>query len=281
MCMFYGFLKFDSLPQIGFAHHFYMEKYSYTYGNSFNRSFEIVYISSGDIRAELYGETFLVKEGSIFVLFRDLPIKLTSVDGKPQAHCTVQAEFDYDFTLLKEPDAQSGGILLPFVTAPCSETERVKAELFSITSDVGVSREENSFSASLRFLGIMQKLDRIARRQARSNVSSSSLISYRVKNFIAKNIQHPITLATLSDELRKSPNYINSAFKTANGITVNQYIANVRVNRIAELMQVHGLSFKAACENTAINDLSYGYRLFKKHTGITPGEFLGGMQIKK
>ena len=50
--MFSGFLKFNSLPQIGFAHNFYTENYFYEYG-SHNKSFEIVYVVSGDILAEL------------------------------------------------------------------------------------------------------------------------------------------------------------------------------------------------------------------------------------
>jgi len=274
--MFSGFLKFDTLPQIGFAHHFYTEQYHYTY-RSHKKSFEIVYVNSGGIEAELYGEKIYANEGSVFVLFRHLPIQVASVSGKPQSHCTVQVEFDYDFTLLTDDTVpESSGMLLPFVTPACTETEQIKRELYSIVSDMGISRDENSFSCSLKFLDLMRRLDALARHKHTEKSDSASIISYKVKKYITRNIEKSITLSEIADVIDKTPNYINSAFKEANGITINQYISREKITIIAALMQKQGLSFKTACDNVGISDTSYGYRLFKKHMGITPGEFLSG-----
>ena len=75
--MFAGFLKFQSIPEIGFAFHFTAESYRNHYEKQEN-SFEIVYVSSGTILAELYGEKMVLSEGTIFVLFRRLPVTLSS-----------------------------------------------------------------------------------------------------------------------------------------------------------------------------------------------------------
>jgi len=275
--MFSGFLKFNEIPEIGFAQHYYYEgDYLSKYNKKKERkSFEIVYVNSGGITAELYGEKTYAKEGCIFVLFRHLPITLTSTDNTPQSHCTVQAELDYDFELLDGEceNVDADGILLPFITEPCRETEEIKKELYSIVADMNISRERESFSSALRILGIMQKIDRIARKKSNLKKSSSSIISYKVKKYVAENIEKNISLSKIAEKLGKTPNYINFAFKEDTGITINRYINKEKVKRIAELMKNQKLSFKTACENAAITDISYGYRLFKKHMGITPGEY--------
>jgi len=278
--MFAGFLKFNTLPEIGFALHFSAEKYENTYAKQ-EKSFEIVYIKSGEILAEFNGEKITIPEGSVFVLFRQLPITLTAANNIPQSHCTVQAAFDYEFTLLSDEVQESwtDGLLLPFVTLPCAETEEIRKKLYAIVSAIGVSREQNRFSASLTFLEIMRTIDNLARKK--QNLSAASAISNRIKKYIAANIGEVITLSDIAASLQRTPNYLNAVFKEANSITINRYIGREKVRRIAELMQTQKLSFQSACENAAIMDVSYGYRLFKKHMGMTPGTFLAGEKLRK
>ena len=75
-----------------------------------------------------------------------------------------------------------------------------------------------------------------------------------------------------------TPNYINSVFKKRQGISIRQYINKEKVSLICELMHHRGVSFKIACENAGIFDVSYGYRLFKKSMGITTKEFLNSIK---
>lgn len=273
--MFSAILKFDTIPKIGFAHHFYTDNYHSSYKNK-SKSFEIVYVNSGSIEAELYGKTFYAEEGSVFVLFRHLPISIKSVGGMPHSHCTVQAEFDYDFKLLEDNmEPEDNSLILPFVIPVCAEMGVIKKELYAIVSDLGISREENSFSASLRFLDIMRRIDEITRKKLTKS-DSSSVIDYKVKKYISQNIEKSIALTDIAEFLNLTPGYINHVFKETAGMPIKQYINSEKTKKIAALMQKQGLSFKIACENVGISDYSYGYRLFKKHTGTTPGKFLSG-----
>lgn len=279
--MYSGFVSFEKIPEIGFAHHFYTDSYGYSY--KFNRkSFEIVYVKSGDIEVEFSNEVFRAPEGSVFVLFRHLPISVRSSGGGAQAHCTVQVSFDYDFTLLSDAElpSEQKGFLLPFVTPPSRETERIKNELYSIVSDITADRDENSFSCGIRILNIMRELDFAARRKFCKSGSSVS-ICRKVKEYIANNIDKKILLSDVAEFIGKSPNYINSLFKRATGSSVNRYVCNERVKKIAELVKDRNLSFETACENVGITDISYGYRLFKKHTGTTPAKYIQAESIKK
>jgi methylphosphotriester-DNA--protein-cysteine methyltransferase len=62
------------------------------------------------------------------------------------------------------------------------------------------------------------------------------------------------------------------------GITIHQYINKERVRLLGELLQTQSISFQSACSQLGIEDVSYGYRLFKRHMGMTPKEYLEGKQ---
>ena len=271
--MLYGSVKFSSLIEIGFAHHFTADKYAFNYRTT-KKSIEIVYVTRGGIVAELDGEKIIAPEGSIFVLFRNLPIKISSLEGFTHAHCTVQAELDYDLMLIKNmSEARSGRLLLPFVTPPSPETEEIKKELFSIVSDMTASREDNSLSCALRLCGILQRLDRIARRSNDGQSPQSPLIVYKIKKYIASRLADGFTMSDLSKALGFSESYLNHTFKEGVGMSVKQYASCERVKRIAELTGSGKADFETACANVGIRDVCYGYRLFKKHMGVTPLQY--------
>jgi methylphosphotriester-DNA--protein-cysteine methyltransferase len=44
-------------------------------------------------------------------------------------------------------------------------------------------------------------------------------------------------------------------------------------------MEDRGLTFRDACENVSITDLSHGYRLFKRHMGVTPKQYISAERM--
>ena len=274
-----GYLKFNSIPEIGFAHHHYADRYMFDYKKS-NNSFEIVYINSGTIVAEFNDKTFYAHEGDIFVLFRHLPIKLYTYGNEEQSHCTVQLQFDYTFELieLNEPFPDDG-VILPFITKRSTLTKAIKRELYEIVHQVSISPDRQSFNSSLKTIEVMQKLNTIARDTIKKENLSHSHIASLVENYVKNNIDKKIHLNDISAAIGKSPNYINFAFKKVKGTTIIEYINEEKISVITTLMRKHNVHFSKACISVGILDTSYGYRLFKKHTGLTPNMFLKSEQI--
>ena len=277
--MFRACVTFDGLPRIGFAHHFYMEEnYWQKYGHG-DRSFELVYINSGGITGELYGHRFFVRPGSLLVLFRQLPIRLYSTDGMPQSHCSVQILAEGTFRLLEEdepPPEAFGGLVLPFVLPPGEECEAIRRELFAIVSELGASREIHGFAASLRAMGILARINALC-RGSQPSAAGASPLDLRIKRYIAGRLDRSVSLQELGEQLGRSSNYLNSVFRRHNGISIHQYILREKVRLMAELMENNGLSFRDACRNVGIDEVNYGYRLFKKQMGMTPGAYLQGL----
>lgn len=271
--------SFAGLPEIGFAHHFYTEKYN-TWCSPCDGTFELVYIKQGGILIELFEKSFVAEPGSILFLPRDLPWRLGATDGVGvQSHCSIQLRFsEFSFSRVNAGE-NADGISLQMHYPPCEENERIKREMYSVISDLAVSREDNGIAVSMQMIGILGKLSAICNHKKK--LSGSELVSYRVKRFIQADITKKVTLEEIAEYVGKTPNYVNFCFREANGITIRQYINRERVRKICELIEFQWLSFEEACENVGIEDATYGYRLFKKYMGITPKAYLGGERYVK
>lgn len=273
------FLNLTEIPKIGFAHHFQAENTPQIYGSK-KPSIELVYVKSGKLIAQLYGKNYDIVPGSVLVLPRNLPLTLTAEKDVVHTHCTVQLFlkappiFIDDTT--NEMQKQSNGIFLPFITPPCAENESIKKELYAIIASIGSLGENGKLSAALSAMGILAKLERTYRQTLFAKSDRTSLLEYKIKNYISANIHKPFTIAELAQALGKTPNYLNSVFKAATGIGIRGYINREKVHIISTILENERLPFKQACESVAIYDVSYGYRLFKKQTGVTPATFLEG-----
>lgn len=272
-------LSFTGLPEIGFAHHFHTEKYN-TWNSPCDGTFELVYIKQGGISVELFGKNFVAKPGSVLFLSRDLPWRLGAADGVGvQRHCSIQLKFSGFYFSRASEEKKVDGISLQLYYPPSEENERIKREMYSIISDLGVSREDNGTLASMQMLGLLGKLAAICNHKKK--LCGSELISYRVKRFVQSDIAKKVTLEEIAGHVGKTPNYVNFCFREANGITIRQYINRERVRKISELIEFQWLSFEEACENVGIDDVTYGYRLFKKYMGVTPKAYLEGERYIK
>ena len=273
--MYYALITFKNVPKLGFAHHFYSENYDYT-RQKMENSLEIVYVKNGNLNITLDKKTMVAKPGSVFVLLRTLPFHFKTDENSHHTHCTVQVIGDFEFEVIddinKIPDDYPS-LIIPFITEPCDETERIKKQLFSIVSDLSVSRDLNEFSSSLAAMGILETLGNVFKKTFLKETQNASLLCYKIKRYVSEHLHESILLSDIENKLGKTSIYLNSVFKKESDTTIHQYINREKMRLVAELMDNKGISFKNACENAGIKDISYGYRMFKKQIGITPAEY--------
>lgn len=275
-------ISFRDIPRFGFAHHLYTEN-SRQIQNDIQRSFVLVYVKSGCLTAQIYDRTVEAPAGSVLILFRHVPFLLCSAQDTPQDYCSIQIYADYSFSLLEDGEdfpADFGGLALPIVMQPGSEAELIKKDMYSIVSNLSVSRSEYSFGAVMSACGILSRLDTYYRQKQHHGKSSSSYWEYKIKRYLADHIHKIVTLEELAGAMNKTPNYLNSVFSRATGIGIHQYMNREKMRLIAALMEEQRLSFGEACENVGITDLSHGYRLFKRHMGITPKEYMAAERMR-
>jgi len=276
-----GKISFTSLPEIGFAMRHSSRQYSAVYGSNFKQRVEIAYINSGSINIKMQGENFHAPEGSIVVLFRHLPISTETVGDNMHSHDTVLGEFvDLDFELGGNDTVPSGCRLeIPFVTMPSVKTEKIGVKLRQIVSDMTDDRENKNFCASVSFVSILKELADIYEAENGIPVKATEKNVAKIKEYIENNIDKTITIADIAAFIKRSPNHTGQIFKKSMGMTVAEYVNLHKMKRVSVLIK-ENVSFADACASVSLCDSSYGYCLFKKYIGLTPGEFLKANSIE-
>jgi len=94
-----------------------------------------------------------------------------------------------------------------------------------------------------------------------------------IKSFLDNNYNTKITLDDLSARFLIDKFYMCERFKEQYGITINDYLINVRITEAKKFLRFTDKTMEEIAELTGINGAAYFSRLFKKIEGITPGCF--------
>lgn len=94
-----------------------------------------------------------------------------------------------------------------------------------------------------------------------------------IKVFLDNKFNTKISLDSLSAHFLIDKFYMCQRFKEQYGITINDYLINVRITEAKKLLRFTDKTMEEIAELTGINGAAYFSRLFKKVEGISPGCF--------
>ncbi|WP_105616815.1 response regulator transcription factor [Vallitalea okinawensis] len=143
--------------------------------------------------------------------------------------------------------------------------------------------KEQKMRYSLSIQSIERKEDAIkwvnAFTRELSNHSSSihHPINMRVKHIkelIESQYDVPeLSLAYIADKLYLNKNYLCDLFKAETGSTINQYIANIRIQKAKEFMRNTNMNLNQISTKVGYPDYNYFSRVFRKKMGIPPSKY--------
>ena len=76
-----------------------------------------------------------------------------------------------------------------------------------------------------------------------------------------------------AEKMNITPNYLNKIVKQATGISAREYILNRVMSEAKLLLRITRINITEACYELGFEDPNYFIRLFKKHEGVSPGEY--------
>jgi len=91
--------------------------------------------------------------------------------------------------------------------------------------------------------------------------------------YMEANYNRPITLADIAREAHLSVSRLAHLFREQMGITLIDYLTNVRINAAKRLMLKTEMNCTQVCFEVGYNNQSYFTRTFKQVTGMTPRQF--------
>lgn len=95
----------------------------------------------------------------------------------------------------------------------------------------------------------------------------------KVKKFIEENYKNPdINISITSLHFKMNPVYLSGVFKEKTGLNLLEYINTLRIEESKKLLR-SGLDVNEAAKNSGFRGTGTFIRIFKKMTGVTPGQF--------
>ncbi|MBR0463357.1 MAG: helix-turn-helix domain-containing protein, partial [Clostridia bacterium] len=91
--------------------------------------------------------------------------------------------------------------------------------------------------------------------------------------FIAAHYAEPIRISDAAAELGLSPDYFATLFRQTVGESFNSYLMRIRIEQSKLLLLSTDDALTDIAVATGFSDQSYFCRIFKKHTGISPGKY--------
>jgi len=95
------------------------------------------------------------------------------------------------------------------------------------------------------------------------------IIDYINNNFSDKNL----TIQKIANHFYFSPNYLCSIFKKAVGVTINDYITDVRIEKAKEYLKDSTTKLYEVADKVGFTDPNYFSSIFKKKVGVNPSTY--------
>jgi transcriptional regulator GlxA family with amidase domain len=94
-----------------------------------------------------------------------------------------------------------------------------------------------------------------------------------IEEYVQQNFHRDLCIEELARRAGMGQRNFIRRFKAATGEVPGAYIQALRVAAAKELLERGATSIQAVCTKIGYGDLAFFRRLFKRHTGMTPGEY--------
>jgi AraC-like DNA-binding protein/ligand-binding sensor protein len=133
---------------------------------------------------------------------------------------------------------------------------------------------KTQYRAMLRLLEIFGRhLSILSNQLAVENSIAEPLAVTRAKQFIARNQDNAICLATVAKAVNTSTFYFCKLFKRATGLTFTDYLARVRIEKAKTLLLDRNHRISEIAYEVGFQSLTHFNRIFRKLVGASPSGY--------
>ena len=104
-------------------------------------------------------------------------------------------------------------------------------------------------------------------------IGSESNLTASIVAYVEKHYSSDLYLERIAQELGLSVKYISKVFKEKTGRNLSDYINEVRIQHVKEMLMQTDMSIASISEAAGIYSRSTLIRLFRKYEGVTSSEY--------
>ncbi len=108
---------------------------------------------------------------------------------------------------------------------------------------------------------------------SQSNTKETLSAVSKAVEYIENNYHKQISLSTAANTLNFNASYLSRIFKDKKNQSFSTYLNNYRIEKACELIKKQNLKVSAISSMVGFNESEYFYKIFKRHTGLTPLEY--------
>lgn len=142
--------------------------------------------------------------------------------------------------------------------------------------NIGQLAQEANNSGSIRE-GMEQYLRAILSWYGSLRENANYRVVLYVEDYIEKHYMEMVSIEDMASEIGLSPNYVRSIFKNNNGMTINAWLAEYRLEKACRLLKNTAYKVSQVAEMVGYDNTSYFCSVFQKRYGKTPNEWRRGL----
>ena len=123
------------------------------------------------------------------------------------------------------------------------------------------------------FQHFAQVADGIFLQQNTEQENRAAIAIQRLQKYIQENPGGDLSLSSLADLVYFNPKYLSRLFKQVSGVNLSDYIQNVRLKKVCELLRDSALKVHEIAAYIGYFSAPCFTRFFKKAMGMTPQEY--------
>lgn len=116
-------------------------------------------------------------------------------------------------------------------------------------------------------------LDYTSQVQHLTNGQPGNLFFRNIAAYISEHITESVSVSRIAKAFYLSPNYLSARFKQESGIPLSSYIQQQKIQKAKEYLKNTDRSILEISTFLGFSSQGYFQNVFKKNTGMTPGEF--------
>lgn len=251
---------------------------------------KLIYVIQGETRVHTQQQSIHLGEKEFAVIPRGVGHWLEDVAKESPIALNILSIEDHAFhedsaarrilnatNAMRNPDIRKYSTLTdPFIDLP-GLLRKIKHEQM---------RKETVFELAVKNLALdlLIRLHRAAERK--KTLRAGAALSDRavlagIYSFVANNYFESINVAQVAARCSFSVRRLSGLFKRRYGQSIISFLHQRRVNAAKKLLRQSAQPIAAVCFDVGFNDLSFFYRIFKKHTGLSPLAYRNGKWSRK
>lgn len=237
----------------------------------------------GEAQIHIDTQTFRLKKNTAVLILPKTIYKIESQTGTNGILFAVSTEFleqlHYDFRTFLP-------VGLHMHKNPCFEMTEDDVEIFIKYIDLAkrlfVSSEEHKtnvfrglFSSFFSFLHVMlaRQVDRSIEIYGEAYNNRNSRLFERFLELLVENFRSEHQIAFYADKLCLTPKYLSALIKQTSGKSVSMWIDDILIMEAKTMLHFSDMSVQQIAYSLHFPTASFFGTYFKRHTGMTPGDF--------